>query len=92
MSRKISEIVNEYCEISTRMKEDKKRMEELRKLLLPNLTVIAPLKTNRWCITYSVSDVESLDTKRIRDEMTAEWIKEFTVKSQRETLKVTKLC
>lgn len=87
----MDELINEYCVISARMKDDKKRMDEIRKLLMPNLTVVAPLKTDRWCISYSVCDVQSLDTKRIRDEMTSDWIKNYTVTSQRETLKVTKL-
>lgn len=91
MSKKLNDVINEYCELNERMKADKKRLEELRKQLLPHASITKPFKTNRWCITYTVNEAEVLDTKRIRDEMSPEWVKEHTQVSTRETLKVIKL-
>jgi hypothetical protein len=91
MAAKLNAVINEYCELNERMKADKKRFDELRKELLPHASVTKPFKTSRWVITYTETEAEILDTKRIREEMSAEWVKDHTIKSTREMLKVTKL-
>jgi predicted phage-related endonuclease len=91
MSKKLNDVINEYCELSERIKADEKRLKELRSELLPLATVTKPFKTNRWCISYTVTEASVLDTKRIRDEMDTEWLKKYTTQSKREMLKVTKL-
>lgn len=91
MSKKLNDTINEYCEISERMKADKKRLEELRKQLLPHASVTKPLKTTDWCIAYTVAEAEVLNTKKIREDMDASWLELYTTTSIRETLKVTKL-
>lgn len=86
-----SAVINEYCELNEAMKAQKKRMDELRKLILAQASVTKPLKTKDWCITYTVTQAETLDVKLIREAMDAAWIRQFTSISERETLKVTKL-
>lgn len=87
----LAALVDEYCEVSERMKADKKRCEELRKALLPLCSEVKPLKSSRWCITYTKSFAETLDTKQIREDMPSSWLKKYLVRGIRETLKTTKL-
>lgn len=87
----LAALIDEYCELTERLGEDKKRQKELRKILLPHCDETKPLKTNRWCITYTKAFAETLDTKQIREEMPMNWLKKYLVRGVRETLKVTKL-
>jgi predicted ATP-binding protein involved in virulence len=91
MTPEIKGLVNEYCELSERIKKDEKRLKEIRKVVLAHATIAKPLKTEQWCITYTETDADTLDVKKIRKDMSASWIKLYTVTSTRVTLKVTKL-
>lgn len=87
----LAALIDEYCEVTERLKADKKRQDELRKILLPLCSETKPLKTNLWCITYTKAFADMLDTRQIREDMPSSWIKKYLVRGIRETLKVTKL-
>lgn len=87
----IDPLINEYCKLKIEIDEKTKRLSELRKELLPFCDVTEPLKTKKWCIVFTESDVTILDTEKIKSTHTVKWLKKFEKKTKRQTFRVVKI-
>ena len=77
--KKLASQIDEYCVIQARMREDKKALESLRKVLLPLAEDGVLLATSDWKVVYVETHPSRLDTEKIREEMSDDWIKDHSV-------------
>jgi hypothetical protein len=84
-------LIDAYAEAHEKAAEWAKKKEDLRVKLLPYCSITEVLSSEKYAISYSEGEFEKLDTEKIRLEMDAKWMKKYTEKGVRKTIKVTNL-
>lgn len=88
----LASLVEAYGNVCERYRINKREKDELKDALVPFCqNARKPLASAHFALQYSEDEAMALDIAAIRKDMPAAWIKKYTVKNTRVTLKAVRI-